>query len=335
MPAEVDVDELVRRLDAEGWVIVPGGIDEDEVARQRAAMESVPVLRQHSPSHAPHGLTVRAHNLVGLTTAVSSNGVTIDLTPPEVSIIVASIGGPPESSDATADHKSCDCQRPHEVLYAGSGVGDDFAVCGCAPGYARDAFEKCVPCPQGTTKPGIGDDPLECLDCPLDAHVNATDWSDPGTRFCECRPPLILGPDLMGCVCPDGYVRGNTTLESERDLCVPCGHGLVKQVPWGNETSLCVECPSTGELQWASNNTCDCPGGMVWEREANQCLCPAGTLERNYTLHKSVTYNVTVEVCDGDDLYSGCDLVVRSQTDEWEEVVRVCDNGLSFVQPLF
>lgn len=271
-------------------------------------------------------VTVRAHNLVGLTTAVSSNGVTIDLTPPEVSIIVASIGGPPESSDATADHKSCDCQRPHEVLYAGSGVGDDFAVCGCAPGYARDAFEKCVPCPEGTTKPGIGDDPLECLDCPLDAHVNATDWSDPGTRFCECRPPLILGPDLMGCVCPDGYVRGNTTLESERDLCVPCGHGLVKQVPWGNETSLCVECPSTGELQWASNNTCDCPGGMVWEREANQCLCPAGTLERNYTLQKSVTYNVTVEVCDGDDLYSGCDLVVRSQTDEWEEVVRVCDN---------
>ncbi len=69
MPAEVDVDELVRRLDAEGWVIVPGWIDADEVARQRAAMESVPVLRQHSPSHAPHGLTVRAHNLLGKTRA--------------------------------------------------------------------------------------------------------------------------------------------------------------------------------------------------------------------------------------------------------------------------
>ena len=53
MPAEVDVDELVRRLDAEGWVIVPGWIDEDEVARQRAAMESVPVLRQHSPPTRP------------------------------------------------------------------------------------------------------------------------------------------------------------------------------------------------------------------------------------------------------------------------------------------
>jgi len=64
---QVDVDSLVQQLDTTGYIIVPNWISPAEVQRQREAMEAVPVLRQHSPSHAPNGLTVRAHNLLGKT----------------------------------------------------------------------------------------------------------------------------------------------------------------------------------------------------------------------------------------------------------------------------
>ena len=65
----IDIDALVRQLDDVGFIVVPGWISLEEVTRQREAMELVPVLRQHSPAHAPHGLTVRAHNLLGKTRA--------------------------------------------------------------------------------------------------------------------------------------------------------------------------------------------------------------------------------------------------------------------------
>lgn len=64
---EIDADALVEQLDGVGFIVVHDWISADEVRRQRAAMESVPVLRTHSPSHAPNGLTVRAHTLLGKT----------------------------------------------------------------------------------------------------------------------------------------------------------------------------------------------------------------------------------------------------------------------------
>lgn len=65
--SNIEASVLIKQLDDVGWIIVPGWITDEEVHRQRTAMETVPVLRQHSPGHAPNGLTVRAHNLLGKT----------------------------------------------------------------------------------------------------------------------------------------------------------------------------------------------------------------------------------------------------------------------------
>ena len=65
----VDVTRWVREVETQGYVIIDGFLSPDEVAVQKAAMATVPVLQGGVGGNVHLDRTIRAHNLLGKTRA--------------------------------------------------------------------------------------------------------------------------------------------------------------------------------------------------------------------------------------------------------------------------
>lgn len=215
-------------------------------------------------------VSVRAQNNFDMWGDVaSSDGVVVDVSPPEGGWVEVGLGEPFAGMSSTQDGRACDCGGDAGV-WEGEVFSAEHGTCVCEAGFYRDGVGLCRRCLSGTHKHAVGDD--GCLPCPVGSVAD-------GDGDCTCSDDKVLADDRSACVCPAGSMLSSPV--DSTSACISCPAGSYQS---RDGAFTCRECPQ-GSLAAEDGSTCYCPddrvfldpGGYV----AGSCVCPAGTFQRS------------------------------------------------------